>query len=259
MKIIILTSSLKGIAGYALPLLYNEKSINIKMVIFNEGKILNKKKHYLKKIKKVFKIGPLGAFNGIKMRNWFSKDVEKDLPSTNIETFCQQNQIPFKKTSSINCENTRKLFREANASIGISLGNSYISKSVFSICTLGMLNIHGEVLPEYQNAQSIIWQLYNGSSETGYTIHKINNKIDEGDILYQEKFSIRFKETLAKTVSYNCAQIAIKATEGLITVLKNFDIYNSNAKKQDKGFSYTTPSFKQYRKIKKNFLKLKQG
>ena len=257
MNIIILTSSVKGMAAHTLPRLFNESSIKITMVVFNEGEIINKKKYYLKKIKKIFKIGLLGAVNGIKMRKWFSKETDFLFPDIDLETFCLQNNIPFERTPSINCDNTRRIFRNSNASIGISLGNSYISESVFSICPLGMINIHGEILPDYQNAQSIIWQLYNGSSKTGYTIHKINKKIDDGDILYQEVFPIVFKNNLANTVSYNCAQITKKACQGLIKVLKDFNYYNLNSTKQIYCKSYTTPSWRQFKKIKKQFLELK--
>jgi methionyl-tRNA formyltransferase len=257
MKVLVLTSSVNGMTAYAVPLLFNESSIKIAMVVLNEGQTINKKPYFKKKINKIFRIGLVGALNGIRMRKWFYKDAEKFLPVIDLEKFCRQHHIPFERTPSINCDITRGLLHKANAEIGISLGNSYISKSVFSIFPMGMINIHGEILPDYQNAQSIIWQLYNGSPETGFTIHKINNKIDQGDILYQEVFPIIFKETLAKTVSYNCAQITKKACGGLVKVLQDFKTYNANAKKQNKGNSYTTPSWKQFRKIQENFLILK--
>ena len=257
MKIIILTSSMQGIAAYATPLLFKEPGIEISMVIFNEGLLANKKKFYLKKIKKLFKIGLFGALNGLRMRKWYGKDVEKFLPSINLETFCNQNNIEFNRTPNINTNTTRELFKRANADIGISLGNSFIGKSVFSICRLGMINIHGEILPDYQNAQSVIWQLFNNSAETGYTIHKINNKIDQGDILFQEKIPIIFRNTLRDTVAYTCAEITRKASNKLVEVIKNYNFYNSSAVLQPAGRQYTTPSFKQFIRIKKNFSVLK--
>ena len=257
MKIIILTSSMKGIAAYTVPLLHKEPSIEISMVIFNEGFLANKKYFYAKKVKKIFQIGLWGALNGISMRKWFGTDVEKYVPTINLENFCNQNNIEFKRTPNINTNITKALFKSANADIGISLGNSFIAKSVFSICRLGMINIHGEILPDYQNAQSVIWQLYNNSTETGYTIHKINNKIDQGDILYKEKLPIIFRNTLRDTVAYNCAEITRKAGNKLVEIIKDFNLYNSNAVLQPAGKKYTTPNLKQFIQIKKNFLILK--
>lgn len=257
MKIVILTSSVTGVAAHAVPLLFAETDIKIKMVVFNEGHVANKRKHYLKKFQKVFKIGLFGAINGIRMRNWFGKNAERLLPPAHLEMFCRNNNIPFKKTPAINCDITRELFKNAEADVGISLGNSYISRSVFSLCRLGMINIHGEVLPEYQNAQSVIWQIYNGSSETGFTIHKINSKIDQGDILYTEKFPIIFRKNLKETIAYTCAEITLKACAGLVKVIKEFYFYNQHAIQQGKGNHYTTPNRKEFNQIKKQFRLLK--
>lgn len=257
MKVLVLTGSVSGAAAFAVPLLFKQNDIEIAMVILNEDKISNKKKHYLKKIKKLFTIGLFGAVNGIRMRKWFSQDAENLLPAANLEIFCRQNNINFQRTPAINCNTTIELFKQADADVGISLGNSFISKIVFSICKFGMINIHGEILPEYQNAQSVIWQLYNGSTETGYTIHKINKNIDKGDILYVERFPIIFKDTLKDTIAYNCAVITKKACAGLVKVITDFTYYYNNAQPQKKGGHYTTPTRKQYNKIVKQFTLLK--
>lgn len=259
MKVVILTSSLTGVAAHALPLLVAEPAISIEMVIFNEGRQPAKKKYYFKKIKKAFKIGLMGTLNGIRMRTWFGKNAEEFLPAVNLEAFCKQNDIQFQRTPAINSENTRELFRKANADIGISLGNSFISRSVFTIPRLGMINIHGEVLPQYQNAQSVIWQLYNGSSETGLTIHKINSKIDQGDILYTEKFPITFLSDLKSTVAYNCAEITKRACAALVKVVKNFSYYDQHAVPQKECTHYTTPTIKEFKKIKQQFILLKNN
>ena len=120
-----------------------------------------------------------------------------------------------------------------------------------------MINMHGEILPEFQNAQSVIWQIYNGNSKSGYTIHKnIDRGIDTGDILKQELIPIIFKSKLSETVSLTCAEIQRKSAEGMIDVLNNFEYYRVNAIKQQKGNSYTTPSFLQFLKIWRNHKKL---
>jgi len=120
-----------------------------------------------------------------------------------------------------------------------------------------MLNIHHELLPEYQNAQSIIWELYNGSTITGYTIHKIEKTIDTGAIVYRESLPIIFRDTLADTVAFNYARLYDASAIGLINVLLDFEKYYNTAEPQGKGTKYTTPSFFQFRKIEKMYKKLK--
>ena len=87
-----------------------------------------------------------------------------------------------------------------NVDLAISLGCSYISSKIFNIPKYGMINIHHEILPEYQNAQSVIWQLFNNSNKTGYTIHKITKKIDDGPILFKKERDIIISDTLRKTL-----------------------------------------------------------
>jgi methionyl-tRNA formyltransferase len=157
----------------------------------------------------------------------------------------------------INCQATIDLFKSAAPDLALSLGNSYISPRIFSIPRYGMLNIHGEILPDFQNAQSVIWQIYERSSETGYTIHKIDRKIDTGEIVKQERFPILFKSSLSETVSVTCAEILHRACQGLIDLLNDFEFHFNNAKPQGKGKSYTTPSLRQFIRIYFNFNKLR--
>ena len=258
MKVIILTTSEYGTTGHHLPVLHQCKGIEIAAVVVSMGQISKNKGHYLKRIKKILKIGLLGAMNGVKMRKWYNEDVSKYCKIGNAEEYCQQHNIPFKRVPFTNSGETVKAFKDAGADIGLSLGNGYISKKVFSIPKHGMLNIHHENLPQYQNAQSIIWELYNGSAETGYTIHKIDKHIDTGEIVLQEKLPIVFRDTLADTVAYNYARLFDASALGLVRVLENFDKYFFTAKPQGHGTSYTTPSYRQYLKIEKQFKILKQ-
>ena len=50
------------------------------------------------------------------------------------------------------------------------------------------INVHGSLLPKYRGLHSIFWAIMNGEDELGYTIHKVNGRIDDGDILYQYRF-----------------------------------------------------------------------
>jgi methionyl-tRNA formyltransferase len=183
--------------------------------------------------------------------------VDKYSRVEDAQTFCEKNGIPFKKVPYTNSDATVSLFKELAPDLGLALGNGYIAPRLFNIPKFGMLNIYHELLPQYQNAQSIIWELYNGSADTGYTIHKINRQIDKGEIVFQEKLPILFKDTLKETVSFNDARLIDASAQGLVQVLNNFDHYDAQARPQQPGTSYTTPSIWQFLKIKRQFNKLK--
>ena len=253
MKIVILTSSLHGTASNHLIDLLKCVSCEITMVVFNQGIVNDKRKFYKSKFRKLFKIGILGTLNGIRMRKWFSSDVDKYIKTSNLKDICNEFNIPFHQVQTINCEATKQLFRLSEADLGISLGNGYISQSLFSIPKYGMVNIHHEILPDYQNAQSIIWQLYNGSSITGFTIHKIDKTIDTGEIIYQESIPIIFKNSLSDTVATTSANLIKASSKGLVQILENFDSYFYNSVPQGIGKKYTTPSISEYLRIYRNY------
>jgi methionyl-tRNA formyltransferase len=258
MRVILLTESEKGTAAHHLPYLLESEKIKVVMVIRSRGIKADKKKYWSKKIRKSFTIGPLGVINGFRMRTWFGENVNQLLRLPPLKEICAVNGIEYAEVDYTNGNDTVELFKKANADIGISLGNSYISKKVFSLPAHGMINIHHEILPEYQNAQSIIWQLYNNSAETGYTIHKITPKIDGGDILFQEKVPIVFKEKLSDTIAHTSASLLKASAIGLVRVLENFNIYTGQAKPQGQGKCYTTPTGLQFFRIVRNFNRLKK-
>lgn len=258
MRVIILTESPKGTAAHHLPYLLQSDKIEVVQVIRSHGVKLNRKKYLVKKIKKSFAIGPLGVLNGLRMRKWFGENIDKELNLLSLEEICLQQGIPYAEVDITNSDQTIQLFQSSKADIGISLGNSFISKKVFSIPALGMINIHHEILPDYQNAQSIIWQLYNNSSYTGYTIHEITSKIDGGNILYQEKIPISFQHNLSKTILATSLFLLKASARGLVELLEKYSSYSAVAKPQQGGKIYTTPSGFQFLRILKNFNSLKK-
>ena len=139
------------------------------------------------------------------MRKWYIDDVENLMNLQSIENLCKKHHIPFNFTPTINCIQTEMYIKNTNADLGLSLGNDYISSKIYLIPKLGMVNIHHEELPAYQNAQSIIWQLYNNSPNTGFTIHKVDKNIDTGDILFKDTIPIIFKKKFERnSLFYLC-------------------------------------------------------
>lgn len=257
MRIVILTSAKQGTASYMLPILV-ENGVNVVGVLYSKQIRKSGASYIKKKWSKLLRIGLLGALNGIRMRRWYGKGVENYAPSKDISLLCRELGVRFFEIDSFYTTEVAAVLHELAADLGISLGNGYIPSRVFSTPRLGMINIHGEELPEYKNAQSVIWQLYNGSCHTGFTIHEINKEIDGGRILMTRKIPLQFRPSLADTVSYNCSEILKHATDGLVEVVNNFESFCENAKAQGSGRSYTTPTIFQFIRILKNYRKLKR-
>ena len=69
------------------------------------------------------------------------------------------------------------------------------SKELINIPKYGCINIHPSLLPHYRGVSPLIWAIINGEKETGVTIHYINEEIDKGDIISQERIKISPSDT----------------------------------------------------------------
>ncbi len=52
------------------------------------------------------------------------------------------------------------------------------------------INLHFSLLPKYRGASPVHWSILNGDKSTGVTIFELNEKMDSGDLLSQQKLGI---------------------------------------------------------------------
>lgn len=71
----------------------------------------------------------------------------------------------------------------------------FLPKSILQMPKYGCLNVHPSLLPKYRGSAPIQWAIINGDKITGTTIMKMNEKMDAGDIILQEKVEIEENET----------------------------------------------------------------
>ncbi len=95
-----------------------------------------------------------------------------------------------------------------------------IPKWFLEVPSIGAINVHPSLLPEYRGPAPIQWTIRNGESETGITIIKMSERMDAGDILYQERFQIGASEDakgLSERLSDRTAQILPNFLKGVET------------------------------------------
>jgi methionyl-tRNA formyltransferase len=83
---------------------------------------------------------------------------------------------------------------------------------------LGTFNLHASLLPQYRGAAPINWAVINGEKETGVTTFFINHEIDTGQIISQQKVTIRDDETageLHDELMVTGAKLVLKTVESL--------------------------------------------
>jgi methionyl-tRNA formyltransferase len=70
-----------------------------------------------------------------------------------------------------------------------------ITPEMLAIPTRGTVNLHASILPKYRGASPIAWAIINGDSETALTTMLMNEGLDEGDVLIEERFVINDDDT----------------------------------------------------------------
>lgn len=63
----------------------------------------------------------------------------------------------------------------------------YIPRGILNIPRLGILNVHPSLLPANRGPDPLFWTLYNADQQTGVTIHLMDEGLDTGPIVAQER------------------------------------------------------------------------
>lgn len=77
--------------------------------------------------------------------------------------------------------------------IVISYGH-ILSPELLSVPKIYPVNIHFSLLPKYRGAAPVNWAIYQGDKKTGVSIIKMNEKMDEGDIIARAPTEIKKDE-----------------------------------------------------------------
>ncbi len=131
-----------------------------------------------------------------------------------------------------------------------------LPNEILSLPPLGFWNIHPSLLPLYRGASPIAYPLIMGDTETGVSIIQMNEKMDEGPILAQEKIQILPNEirTDLEVKLTNQAFFIFKNLIDKLFVAKNADFLFDRLRKKDRA---TKPVSLALDRIKKDAFKLK--
>ncbi|XP_017885771.1 methionyl-tRNA formyltransferase, mitochondrial [Ceratina calcarata] len=123
--------------------------------------------------------------------------------------------------------NVNKL--EFHIGVVVSFGH-LISSEIINAFPMGMINVHGSLLPRWRGAAPIIHSIMNGDSKTGITIMKIKpKKFDIGEIVLQKEIDIGQNETQPE-LSKKLAELGASTLEEMF---QDLPLSLQSAKPQD--------------------------
>ena len=135
--------------------------------------------------------------------------IKKIAISHNIPVF-----TPEKIKNNINFIKALKSFN-SDVFIVIAYGK-ILSKEILSIPKYGCWNAHASILPRWRGAAPIQWSLLRGDEFTGVGIIKMDEGLDTGDVLIEEKIQINNSDnfqTLSLSLSTLSSNLIYKSLE----------------------------------------------
>jgi methionyl-tRNA formyltransferase len=114
----------------------------------------------------------------------------KKLRKSAVKEFAENADISVYQPSNLKDHTFVDSLKTLKADLFIVVAFRMLPKVVWELPKMGTFNLHASLLPAYRGAAPINWAVINGEYETGVTTFFIDEKIDTGEIILQEKIEI---------------------------------------------------------------------
>ncbi|MBN2284805.1 MAG: polysaccharide deacetylase family protein [Tissierellales bacterium] len=161
----------------------------------------------------------------------------------NLYSACRNHGINLYKTKDIHSDEGIKLVHSLQCDIMAVCGTGILRSSVFNIPKKGTINLHQGQLPKYRGAPPGFWELWNGETQAGVTVHYIDEGVDTGDIIDQEIVPI-FKYDDLNSLQKKLIEISLTIYPNAIKTIATES--NRRIRQQkDSGKQYYFPDLRQ--------------
>lgn len=108
-----------------------------------------------------------------------------------LKDFCERSQIHFERINDFTDNNLIEKIKSFRIDVVVVCHfQKILKKELIELPRYGSINLHPSLLPLYRGMAPQHWPIINGDSETGITVHFIDEGVDTGDIIIQKKLSI---------------------------------------------------------------------
>ncbi len=119
----------------------------------------------------------------------------KRLQAGAVPTYCIQNNIPYLSIKQLNNETIEQLQSLKTQVAVLADFGLIIPSTLLNIFPKGIINVHPSLLPKFRGPTPVQSAILSGEKETGVSIIRLDEKMDHGPLLAQEKESILDTDT----------------------------------------------------------------
>ena len=172
-----------------------------------------------------------------------------------VYDIAKANNVHYMKITNSNAPDYIKYVRSRKPDLIVSYSAPQVIKEeLLSIPKHGIINVHGSLLPDYRGLLPSFWYLYNDEKVGGATVHYMSEKIDDGDIILQEKVDISNCKSMFQVMT-KTKQLG---GELIVKAVKNIACCNVNSRPNvvSEGSYYTWPTKEEGKKFRKKGYRL---
>ena len=124
--------------------------------------------------------------------------------------------------------------------IAVTAFGRILHAPILNLPPMGCVNVHGSLLPKYRGAAPVQWAVINGETETGITTMLMDEGMDTGPMLLQERIPILPEDT-AGTLAPRLAELGGRL---LVETIAQLNAGTLTARQQDHAQATMAPLLK---------------
>lgn len=118
------------------------------------------------------------------------------LQASPVKHYAVEHNIPVLQPEKLKDPVFLEQLADLKADLQIVVAFRMLPQVVWGMPRLGTFNLHAALLPQYRGAAPINWAIINGDTETGITTFFLDEDIDTGQIILQERIPIALEDCL---------------------------------------------------------------
>lgn len=178
--------------------------------------------------------------------------VGSRLDSRSIEGLAKELGIPILHTQDINSEAFVEELKKYRPDVIINQSECLLKKAILSVPTLGTLNRHSSILPNFRGRVGSFWAHWQNQPQYGTTIHFVDENIDSGPIVVQKEYSLDPRSSYADILEQLFADAPALMLEALSRLENPNFIPLPNRYEGTKAYKFPSmEQIKEYRRVLK--------
>ena len=114
-----------------------------------------------------------------------------ELTAPPVKVLAEQLGLPLLQPKSARTGELRDALKASGAELAVVVAyGKILPKDVLEALPRGCINVHVSLLPKYRGAAPVQWAVINGDAETGISIMQLDEGMDTGPVLFEQRIQI---------------------------------------------------------------------